>query len=111
MKKSLNLSRSLHRIMIRSLPLPMQVWWSVFIPPMVRSRGIVFVSGKWDFQAIFLEDAFEYYNSIVSKQQRLIERTFDRIFRNWYEVANPSMDFSVQPLKYIRNAAVSDNNA
>jgi hypothetical protein len=67
--------------------------------------------GKVGFSGDILEDAFEYYNSIVSKQQRLIERTFDRIFRNWYEVANPSMDFSVQPLKYIRNAAVSDNNA
>lgn len=67
--------------------------------------------GKVGFSGDILEDAFEYYNSIVSKQQRLIERTFGRIFRNWYEVANPSMDFSVQPLKYIRNAAVSDNNA
>lgn len=67
--------------------------------------------GKVGFSGDILEDAFEYYNSIVSKQQRLIERTFNRIFRNWYEVANPSMDFSVQPLKYIRNAAVSDNNA
>lgn len=67
--------------------------------------------GKVGFSGDILEDAFEYYNSIVSKQQRLIERTFDRIFRYWYEVANPSNDFSVQPLKYIRNAEVSDNNA
>ena len=63
------------------------------------------------FSGDILEDAFEYYNSIVSKQQRLIERTFDRIFRYWFEVANQSMDFSVQPLKYVRNAGVSDNNA
>lgn len=67
--------------------------------------------GKVGFSGDILEDAFEYYNSIVSKQQRLIERTFDRIFRYWYEVANPSNDFSVQPLKYVRNAEVSDNNA
>lgn len=67
--------------------------------------------GKVGFSGDILEDAFEYYNSIVSKQQRLIERTFDRIFSYWYEVANPTKDFSVQPLKYVRNAAVPDNNA
>ena len=66
--------------------------------------------GKVGFSGDILEDAFEYYNSIVSKQQRLIERTFNRVFRHWYEVANPSMDFSVQPLKYVRNAEVSNNN-
>lgn len=66
--------------------------------------------GKVGFSGDILEDAFEYYNSIVSKQQRMIERTFDRIFSCWYEVANPSNDYSVQPLKYVRNAAVSDNN-
>ena len=66
--------------------------------------------GKVGFSGDILEDAFEYYNSIVSKQQRLIERTFDRIFSYWYE-ANPTNDFSVQPLKYVRNAAVPDNNA
>ena len=65
--------------------------------------------GKVGFSGDILEDAFEYYNSIVSKQQRLIERTFDRIFRNWYEVANPTNDFSVQPLKYVRNAATNNN--
>ena len=67
--------------------------------------------GKVGFSGDILEDAFEYYNSIVSKQQRLIERTFDRIFRYWYEIANLTNDFSVQPLKYVRNATVSDNNA
>ncbi|MDM8232324.1 hypothetical protein QUW56_02780 [Phocaeicola barnesiae] len=67
--------------------------------------------GKVGFSGDILEDAFEYYNSIVSKQQRLIERTFDRIFSHWYEMANPTNDFSVQPLKYVRNAAVSNNNA
>lgn len=66
--------------------------------------------GKVGFSGDILEDAFEYYNSIVSKQQRLIERTFDRIFSCWYEVANPTNDFSVQPLKYVRNATVPNNN-
>lgn len=66
--------------------------------------------GKVGFSGDILEDAFEYYNSIVSKQQRLIERTFDRIFKHWHEIANPSNDYSVQPLKYVRNAGVSYNN-
>lgn len=65
--------------------------------------------GKVGFSGDILEDAFEYYNSIVSKQQRLIERTFERLFRYWCEVANPSNDYSVQPLKYVRNANVPDN--
>ena len=66
--------------------------------------------GKVGFSGDILEDAFEYYNSIVSKQQRLIERTFDRIFKYWYEIANPSNDYSVEPLKYVRNATVSNNS-
>ena len=65
--------------------------------------------GKVGFSGDILEDAFEYYNSIVSKQQRLIERTFERVFRYWYETANPANDYSVQPLKYVRNANVPDN--
>lgn len=65
--------------------------------------------GKVGFSGDILEDAFEYYNSIVSKQQRMIERAFRR-FRNWFEEVNPSNDFSVQPLKYVRNAAASNNN-
>jgi hypothetical protein len=67
--------------------------------------------GKVGFSGDILEDAFEYYNSIVSKQQRLIERTFARVFRHFYEAVNTSNDFSVEPLKYVRNATVSDNNA
>lgn len=65
--------------------------------------------GKVGFSGDILEDAFEYYNSIVSKQQRMIERTFQKIFEHWYEVANASNDYSVQPLKYVRNANVPDN--
>lgn len=66
--------------------------------------------GKVGFSGDILEDAFEYYNSIVSKQQRMIERAFQKIFEHWYEAVNPSNDFSVQPLKYVRNAAVPNNN-
>lgn len=66
--------------------------------------------GKVGFSGDILEDAFEYYNSIVSKQQRMIERAFQKIFEGWYETANPSNDFSIQPLKYVRNAKVSNND-
>lgn len=66
--------------------------------------------GKVGFSGDILEDAFEYYNSIVSKQQRMIERAFQKIFEGWYENANPSKNFSIQPLKYIRNAKVSSND-
>lgn len=66
--------------------------------------------GKVGFSGDILEDAFEYYNSIVSKQQRCIERAFQMVFRHWFEAANPSNDYSVQPLKYVRNANVPDNN-
>lgn len=65
--------------------------------------------GKVGFSGDILEDAFEYYNSVVSKQQRAIERAFQRVFRYWYEVANVSSDYSVEPLKYVRNAAVNNN--
>lgn len=65
--------------------------------------------GKVGFSGQILEDAFEYYNSIVSKQQRMIERAFQKIFEHWYEVVNPSNDYSVEPLKYVRNATAPDN--
>lgn len=65
--------------------------------------------GKVGFSGEILEDAFEYSNSIVSKQQRMIERAFQKVFKYWYEMANASDNYSVQPLKYVRNAAVSNN--
>lgn len=66
-------------------------------------------SGKVGFSGNILEDAFEYYNSIVSKEKRIIERAFTAVFSHWYEVANASNDFSVQSLKYVRNASVATN--
>ena len=66
--------------------------------------------GKVGFSGDILEDAFEYYNSIVSRQQRFIERAFQTVFRHWFETANPSDDYSVQPLRYVMNANTPDNN-
>lgn len=65
--------------------------------------------GRIGFSGDILRDAFDYYNSLVSKQQRMIERVFTRVFENWFEVANTSGDYSVKPLIYVNNAAVSDN--
>lgn len=65
--------------------------------------------GKIGFSGDILKDAFDYYNSLVGKQQRMIERVFTRVFAYWYEVANASGDYSVRPLIYVNNAAVSDN--
>ena len=66
--------------------------------------------GKVGFSGDILEDAFEYYNSIVNRQQRMIERALQKVFTYWHETVNPTFNFSVQPLKYIRNAAEPTNN-
>ena len=65
--------------------------------------------GKVGFSGDILCDAFDYYNSLVTKQQRMIERVFTRIFDNWHEVANTSGDYSVKPLIFVGNATISDN--
>lgn len=65
--------------------------------------------GRIGFSGDILRDAFDYYNSLVTKQQRMIERVVSRVFAHWFEVANPSGDYSVKPLIYVNNAAVSDN--
>ena len=65
--------------------------------------------GKVGFSGDILEDAFEYYNSIVNRSQRTIERAIQKIFDCWYEDVNPAHDYSVEPLKYVRNAAVTNN--
>ena len=61
--------------------------------------------GKIGFSGDILSDAFEYYNSIVSRQQRFIERAITRIFKYWFETANPSNDYSINPLRYVKNGS------
>lgn len=65
--------------------------------------------GKIGFSGDILSDAFEYYNSIVSRQQRFIERVITRIFKYWFEPVNPSNDYSITPLRYVQNGS-SDKN-
>ena len=56
-------------------------------------------SGKLGFSGTTIHDCYSYYSSLVSKEQRLIERAFSKIFDNWYQpLAN--YDCSVEPLTY-----------
>ena len=56
-------------------------------------------SGKLGFSGTTIHDCYTYYSSLVSKEQRMIERAFSKIFDNWYEpLAN--LDCSIQPLTY-----------
>ena len=59
--------------------------------------------GSLGFSGEILSEAYEYYNSYVSKERRAISRALKRIFDNWYELANPSNDYEVQPLVYVSN--------
>lgn len=56
-------------------------------------------SGKLGFSGTTIHDCYSYYSSLVSKEQRLIERAFSKIFDNWHEpLAN--YDCSIKPLTY-----------
>lgn len=55
-------------------------------------------SGKIGFSGTLLVDAFSYYNSIVYKYQRMIERAFVDIMAHWHEGAIANC--SVLPLEY-----------
>ena len=55
-------------------------------------------SGKIGFSGTLLVDAFSYYNSIVYKYQRMIERAFVNIMAHWHEGAIANC--SVLPLEY-----------
>lgn len=55
-------------------------------------------SGKIGFSGTLLVDAFSYYNSIVYKYQRMIERAFVDIMAHWHEGAIANC--AVLPLKY-----------
>lgn len=55
-------------------------------------------SGKIGFSGTLLVDAFSYYNSIVYKYQRMIERAFVDIMAHWHEGAIANC--SIMPLEY-----------
>ena len=60
--------------------------------------------GKLGFSGQVLQEAYEYYNSYVSKERRAISRALKKIFDVWHEQANASGDFEVQPLVYETNS-------
>lgn len=56
-------------------------------------------SGKLGFSGTTIHDCYSYYSSLVSKEQRLIERALTKIFDVWHEpLANT--DCAIQPLTY-----------
>jgi len=56
-------------------------------------------SGKLGFSGTTIHDCYAYYSSLVSKEQRMIERAFSKIFDNWFEPL-ASYDCTIQPLTY-----------
>lgn len=67
-------------------------------------------TGKTGWSASVLQEAYEYYNSYVSKQRRAISRALKKIFDRWYEVANQTKDYEIEPLLYISNQSTESNN-
>lgn len=58
--------------------------------------------GKSGFSGEVLADAYDYYNSYVSNQRRLISRAFKHIFNNWRFLVNRENNFEIEPLVFIR---------
>lgn len=59
-------------------------------------------TGKTGFSGEILRQAYEYYNSYVDNERRVITRAFQRIFAHWYETIKDA-DFTIQPLVYQYN--------
>lgn len=62
-------------------------------------------NGKLGFSGTVIAEAYEYYNSYVAPQRRALSRAIRSIFRHWFEDANKSDDFLIQPLVYINNSS------
>ena len=59
--------------------------------------------GRTGWSGNVLSEAYEYYNSYVSKVRRSISRNLKKIFDRWYEKANVSDDYEIEPLIYVSN--------
>jgi len=64
------------------------------------------MTGSIGFSSEIMVDAYEYYSTVTSKERRMIERAFDKIFDKWVEII--PQNFSIQPLKFISS---EPNNA
>lgn len=65
--------------------------------------------GKLGFSGQVMRDAYEYYAGEVTNEQRFIQRIMEKVFKSWYDSSISSLDFTLQPLKYI-SSDNADNN-
>lgn len=68
-------------------------------------------TGKTGWSGTAVQEAYEYYNSYVSRERRAISREIKKIFDHWFEEVNSSGDYSVQPLVYVTNQSNKSNGA
>lgn len=66
--------------------------------------------GKLGFSGQVMRDAYEYYAGEVTNEQRFIQRIMEKIFEHWHDPSLASMDFTLQPLKYISSENVDNNS-
>ena len=69
--------------------------------------------GKLGFSGQVMRDAYEYYSGEVTIEQRVIERAFGMLMRNWWDESKVGLPILIQPLKYItteNNTINSINN-
>ncbi|WP_289872869.1 hypothetical protein [uncultured Duncaniella sp.] len=67
-------------------------------------------TGKQGFSGKTTSEAYEYYNSYVGNERRAISRLLKKIFNHWFEPANPSDNYEIQPLVYINNSENGTSN-
>ena len=67
-------------------------------------------TGKTGWSSNAIAEAYEYYNSYVTKQRRAISRALKKIFDRWFEVANQTEDYEIEPLLYISNKSTEEGN-
>lgn len=55
-------------------------------------------TGKVGFGGTLVKDAFDYYNTLVERDRRVVERAFASIFAHWWD--EQEREFSVAPILY-----------
>jgi hypothetical protein len=46
-----------------------------------------------------MREAYEYYAGMVTTEQRMIQRAFQKVFNLWHE--GVAFNFEIEPLKYM----------
>lgn len=64
-------------------------------PPILRAKDV-----GANFGADLMNNAYDFYNSITEAERQEVERQFERVFRMWAGIANPSMDYTIIPKEY-----------